>query len=168
MIKRIRQFYINVTDRMKKEDIVYAKNILSKDEQELFFALLKSEQKHSVRISKEIGQVIDNGLIENKEIISSRNMLLRVGLLHDVGKARKRLNVFDKSIIVILAKITDNKIKNIKKSKKIQCYYNHSDYSYEILKDIITDDNMLYVIKNHHRKVDDVLTKFFKEIDDRN
>ena len=52
-----------------------------------------------------------------------------------------------KSVLVILNKLTNGKLKNIEKSKKIQCYYNHSDYGYNILKDIIEDEIILDIVK---------------------
>ena len=88
--------------------------------------------------------------------------------LHDIGKITKRLNVIDKSIIVILNKLTKGKLKSIKTSKKIQCYYNHSSYGYEILKDIIDDTVILDIVKNHHSDNGNNLVNFFKQIDDKN
>ncbi len=78
-------------------------------------------------------------------------MLVKVGLLHDVGKSRQKINIIDKSIIVILNKLTNGKLRNIN-LKKIQCYYNHSEYSYEILKEINENNVFLEVVRNHHNE----------------
>ena len=166
--KRVKQFYINVTDKMNKEDYKYVEDRLNKDELLLFTKLLKSEQKHSVRIAKEIQFIIENKLINNEDIICNKDLLLKTALLHDIGKIRKRLNVIDKSIIVILNKITKGELKNFEKSKKVQCYYRHSEYSYEILKKVEADELLLNIIKNHHNDTEDEIIKFFKKIDDEN
>lgn len=166
--KRVRQFFINVTDRMNKNDIDYVIERLNDKEKELFFKLLKSEQKHSVRIATEIENLIDSKEIRDEYLVSNKQKLIKVALLHDVGKARKRLNVIDKSIIVILAKITNQKLKNIEFSKKVKCYYFHSEYSYELLEDIMEDKEILYIIKNHHNDIDDKLINFFQAVDDKN
>lgn len=166
--KRVKQFYINVTDLMSKEDYKYVQNNINKKEFELFVKLSKSEQKHSVRIAKEIESAINNLVVDNQEIVDNKKLLIKVALLHDIGKIRKRLNVIDKSIIVILNKLTKGKLKNVEKSKKVQCYYNHSEYSYEILKKIIDDELLLKIVKNHHKDTDDEIIKFFKKIDDKN
>ena len=158
--KRVKQFYVNVTDKMTEKDYDYANEILNKKELELFMKLSKSEQKHSIRI--------DNNETDYKEILKNRNLLMKSALLHDIGKITKRLNVIDKSIIVILNKLTKGKLKSIKKSKKIQCYYNHSSYGYEILKDIIDDTVILDIVKNHHSDNGNNLVNFFKQIDDKN
>ncbi len=166
--KRVKQFYINVTDLMSKEDYKYVQNNINKKEFELFIKLSKSEQKHSVRIAKTIESAIDNLVVDNQEIVNNKQLLIKVALLHDIGKIRKRLNVIDKSIIVILNKMTKGELKKFKKSKKVQCYYNHSEYSYEILKKIIDDELLLKIVKNHHKDTDDEIIKFFEKIDDEN
>jgi putative nucleotidyltransferase with HDIG domain len=166
--KRVKQFYINVTDIMSKEDYNYVEDVLNNNELQLFIKLSKSEQKHSVRIAKEIKFIIDNRLTDNQEIMKNKEILIKTALLHDIGKIKKRINVIDKSIIVILNKLTKGKLKKVKKSKKIQCYYNHSEYSYEILKTIIDDELLLEIVKNHHNNSDNEIIKFFKKIDDKN
>jgi len=166
--KRVKQFYINVTDKMTQEDYKYVKSIINEEEFKLFNKLLKSEQKHSVRIAKYIENIIDNNLIDDSEIINNKKLLIKVALLHDVGKSRKAINVIDKSIIVILNKLTKGKLRNFKKSKKIQCYYNHGEYSYELLSKVTDDKKLLEIIRNHHKDTNDKLTKFFKLSDDKN
>lgn len=166
--KRVKQFYINVTDKMSREDYKYVKSIISEEEFALFNKLLKSEQKHSVRIAKYIDNTIDNNVVKEKEIINNKELLIKAALLHDVGKSRKTINVIDKSIIVILNKLTKGNLRNFEKSKKVKCYYNHSEYSYEILKDINNEERLLNIIRYHHNETDDVLISFFKEADDKN
>ena len=172
--KRVRQFIMNLTDRINEDDYKYVKSKLNKKEYEIFNTISKSEQKHSVRVAKEIENIIDelkkgnnfedgytltNEEILDKEIIFStkedliknEEMLVKVGLLHDVGKSRQKINIIDKSIIVILNKLTSGKLRNIN-LKKIQCYYNHSEYSYEILKEINGNNVFLEVVRNHHNE----------------
>lgn len=166
--KRVKQFYINVTDKMSKDDYKYVQSVLKKDEIELFNKLLKSEQKHSVRIAKDIEYIIDNKLVNDKDIINSKDLLIKAALLHDIGKSIKKINVIDKSIIVILNKVTKGNLRNLKASKKVQCYYNHSEYSYNILKNISKNNKLLKIIKEHHSETNDKLVHFFKGIDDKN
>lgn len=166
--KRVKQFYINATDLMTNKDYKYVKRNLNNEEYDLFKKILKSEQKHSVRIAKEIEYIIENNLVDDIDIIQSKNLLIKTALLHDVGKSKQKVNIIEKSIIVILNKLTKGNLKNLKKSKKVQCYYNHSEYSYILLKDIIKDDLILSIIRNHHRNTDNKFTNFFKQIDDNN
>ena len=166
--KRVKQFYINATDSMISKDYEYVKIHLNNEEYDLFKKILKSEQKHSVRIAKEIEYTIENNLVDDIDIIQSKNLLIKTALLHDVGKSKQKVNIIEKSIIVILNKLTKGNLKNFKKSKKVQCYYNHSEYSYVLLKDIIKDDLILNIIRNHHKNTDNKFTNFFKQIDDNN
>ena len=166
--KRVKQFYINIIDKMSVEDYEYVTSIITNEEFELFNKLLKSEQKHSVRIAKYIENLIDNKLIDDEEIINNKKLLIKAALLHDVGKSKKAINLIEKSIIVILNKLTKGNLRKLKKSKKIQCYFNHADYSYELLHEINNNQRLLEIVKNHHKEIDDKLTTFFKNADDKN
>ena len=84
--KRVKQFYVNVTDKMTEKDYDYANEILNKKELELFMKLSKSEQKHSIRIAKDIEFIIDNNETDDEEILKNRNLLMKSALLHDIGK----------------------------------------------------------------------------------
>ncbi len=57
--KRVRQFIMNLTDRINEDDYKYVESKLNKKEYEIFNAISKSEQKHSVRVAKEIENIID-------------------------------------------------------------------------------------------------------------
>lgn len=166
--KRVKQFYINVTDKMSFKDYEYVKSIITNEEFELFTKLLKSEQKHSVRIAKYIENSIDNNLINDKEIINNKQLLIKAALLHDIGKSKSPINVIEKSIIVILNKLTKGNLRNFKKSQKVQCYYNHADYSYELLNKVNNNKRLLEIVKNHHKETNDKLIIFFKDSDDKN
>lgn len=200
--KRVRQFIMNLTDRINEDDYKYVRSKLDDREYEVFNIISKSEQKHSVRVAREIESIIDevergnqfangytltNGEILDREVIlpvcddilKNKDMLVKVGLLHDVGKSRQRINIIDKSIIVILNKLTSGNLRNIN-LKKIQCYYNHSEYSYEILKEINEDNVFLEIVRNHHNEnyssdmcVDKKyylgnIIRFFQGVDDGN
>ena len=200
--KRVRQFIMNLTDRINEDDYKYVRSKLDDREYEVFNIISKSEQKHSVRVAREIESIIDevergnqfangytltNGEILEREVIlpvcddilKNKDMLVKVGLLHDVGKSWQRINIIDKSIIVILNKLTSGNLRNIN-LKKIQCYYNHSEYSYEILKEINEDNVFLEIVRNHHNEnyssdtcVDKKyylrnIIRFFQGVDDGN
>ena len=167
MFKRIKQFYINLTDKMTEDDYIYVESKLTKKEYILFTKLLKSEQKHSVRVAKDIDRKFKNNEISNSTILNNKDILIKASLLHDIGKIKKKVNIIDKSIIVILNKLTKGNLKKLN-NKKVQCYYNHPEYSYDILKDINNDALLLNIVRNHHKDTNDKLIRFFQEIDDNN
>lgn len=138
--KRVRQFVMNLTDRINEDDYEYVRSKLSEREYEIFNTISKSEQKHSERVAREIECIIDevekgnefesgytltNGEILDRDIIlpicdkliENEAMLVKAGLLHDVGKSRQRISIIDKSIIVILNKLTSGKLRNINLKK---------------------------------------------------
>lgn len=167
MFKRIKQFYINLTDKMTEDDYIYVESKLTKKEYILFTKLLKSEQKHSVRVAKDIDRKFKNNEISSSTILNNKDILIKASLLHDIGKIKKKVNIIDKSIIVILNKLTKGNLKKLN-NKKVQCYYNHPEYSYDILKDINKSDVFLNIVRNHHKSTNDELILFFQEIDDNN
>ena len=122
-MNRIKQVYINLTDRMRKEDYDLVQSVLNEKEILLFKKLLKSEQKHSVRLARNIELAIVNNSINNIVLNENKELLIKAALLHDVGKSTTRLNILDKCILVVLDNITKGNLRNIK-HKKIDCYRN--------------------------------------------
>lgn len=163
-MNRVKQVYMNLTDRMDREDYDLVESILNEKEIFLFKKLLKSEQKHSVRLARNVELAIMDKSINNIILNENKELLIKAALLHDVGKSITRLNVLDKCILVLLNDITKGNLRNVK-HKKIDCYYNHSIYSFNMLKEITDNDKLLHIIKNHHSKTDDELIKLFQSID---
>ena len=164
-MKRVRQVYMNLTDRMSIKDYKYVESILSDKELHLFKKILKSEQKHSVRLAKNMETALKVDCEKKDYFNKYRDILIKAALLHDVGKATARINVFEKCILVLLNKITKGKLRNIK-NKKVDCYYNHASYSYDFLKGIVDDELVLDIIKNHHCETENDLILLFQSIDD--
>lgn len=161
---RVKQFFWAITAKMSLEDINFINSYLNSSEVELFNTLTGYEKKHSVNVAMDV-----------KETCRAKNMdsynLIRVALLHDIGKTQARLNPIEKSIFVIINKLSKGKLKNIKTLKKVQNYYNHGEIGYKILKEYGEyDERFLYFIKNHHNKsiVGDKELEILIESDDRN
>ncbi|MGL5244291.1 MAG: hydrolase, partial [Sarcina sp.] len=112
--------------------------------------LKKSEQHHSIRVCKESIYILKN----NKEYIElNEKEVGKVSLLHDIGKIKYPINLIEKSLLVILNKITKGKIKRFSNIKCIDTYYNHPIYSIEILNTLIEaqySNGFIDAIKNHH------------------
>lgn len=137
---RIKQFYWAVTSKINSEDITFINSYLDKNEKNIFNKLSSYEQKHSINVAKDVMQISKGN--EN---------LIKAALLHDIGKIYKRLNPIEKSLIVILNKISKGKLKKFSNFKKIDIYYNHAEKGYNLLKSYKKyDEKFLYLIKNHH------------------
>jgi len=145
LLYRIKQFFWGITARVSLEDIEFVKEYLNKDELNLFIKLEVYDQAHCIRTAKEVKRIY----LEKK---MSNDFLVKAALLHDIGKVEGKLSLIDKSILVILDRLTKGKIKEFKNFKKIDMYYNHPAKGYNILKKFDYDDRFLYLIRNHHNK----------------
>ncbi|WP_026883485.1 HDIG domain-containing metalloprotein [Clostridium akagii] len=160
---RVKQFFWSLYSNINEEDIKYLEIILNKEELKLFNKLAKSEQKHSINVSKDVK------LLCLKKGINS-GILVKVSLLHDIGKTEKRVNIINKSIIVILDSITKGKLKKFYNIKDIDVYYNHGKMGVEILKKFGYSSRFLYLIENHHNEkiVSDTELNIIKICDNKN
>lgn len=141
---RVKQFYWSITSKIDSEDKMLIDKYLNIYEKQLLSNLSVYEQKHSVNVARDI-------IKECKKNKLYSETLIKAALLHDIGKANKKLNPVEKSIFVMLNKLSDGKLRKYKSIKKIHVYYNHGDIGYNILKKANKyDERFLYLIKNHH------------------
>jgi putative nucleotidyltransferase with HDIG domain len=141
---RVKQFYWSITSKIDSEDTVLIDKYLNIYEKQLLSSLSVYEQKHSVNVARDV-------IKECKKNNLGSEYLVKVALLHDIGKRYKKLNPIEKSVLVILNKLSSGKLKKYKKVKKVHVYYNHGDIGYNILKNTNSyDERFLYLIKNHH------------------
>ncbi len=163
MFNRIKQFYLAITAKVLKEDWEFIQSHLNREEQKLFAQLQVSDQKHCVNVAYDIQAHV-------AEEDENREYLIRLGLLHDIGKTQTKLTAIDKSIIVILNKATKGKLKKHTRYKKINSYYYHGEIGSQILKELASyDQGFLERIKDHHnKKINDALLKTLQKWDDNN
>lgn len=156
---RIKQFYWAVTSIISSIDKDFLKEYLNANEINLFAKLAVYEQKHSIRIAQDI-----------KKICSTNERLIKVALLHDIGKINKSLNLLEKSLVVILDNLFKDKMKKYENIKIIDSYYNHGEHGYKILKGYGYDERFLYLVKNHHNNdiIGDKELNILKQYDNQN
>ncbi|GAA0182640.1 HD domain-containing protein [Clostridium sediminicola] len=143
MIYRIKQFIWALSAHITQSDEEFLKEYLNKNEINLFNKMSIMDKKHSINTARDVKKIC-----MNKQINSI--MLIRVALLHDIGKSEYKLNVIEKSIVVILNKFSKGKIKKYSNIKCIDIYYNHASIGYEMLKQFNYSELFLFLIKNHH------------------
>ncbi len=161
---RIKQFLWSITANFKSLDEEVIQRYLNVEEQKVFSKLKISEKQHSIRVCKDALKVCN-------EIDIDKNKIAKIALLHDVGKSNGNLNIIDKSIIVILDKITKGNLKKYSFNKKVDMYYNHPQESVKILKGIDEyDKEFMEAIEKHHYKYSgsNIYLKIIKECDDKN
>ena len=154
MLHRITQFIWALTSSFKKVDYKYVSRYLTDGEKHLFNNLIKSDMQHSIRDAKNLEYSLGNKEYNIKYDDQKINELIRLGLLHDIGKSECKLNCIEKSIMVILNKLTKSKIKKLTKFKIVRNYYNHADRGADLLSQLNNQytDQFIEAIKNHHNK----------------
>ncbi|WP_040215094.1 HD domain-containing protein [Clostridium polynesiense] len=167
---RVKQFYWAISSFFKKVDYKYINEHLSPDEIKFFSRLKKGEKLHCIRVSKDASSFYEENLncFSNKSITKER--IIKLGLLHDIGKIKQPLSVIDKSILVILHKITKGDLKKYSNFKKVDIYYNHPIEGVKILKEFGYDDDFLFAVANHHSKIqgDNETLKILSYADNKN
>ena len=154
MLHRITQFIWALTSSFKKVDYKFVSRYLTDGEKHLFNNMKKSDMQHCIRVAKNIEYSLGNKEYNIKYDDQKINELIRLGLLHDIGKSECKLNCIEKSIMVILNKLTKSKIKKLTKFKIVRNYYNHADRGADLLSQLNNQytDQFIEAIKNHHNK----------------
>lgn len=159
MLYRIKQFIWAISANFQSLDEEYINKYLNEEEKKEFYKLLKSEQMHSLRVSKYLTsnyQTFQN--LDNSKILSL-DILARVGLLHDVGKQNLKFGVVSKSLYVILKKISKGNLNKYSRFKKINLYYNHPITGVNIIKEISSRNyskEFIEAIEKHHCRQDNI------------
>lgn len=91
LVYRSRQFWQAISTRSSRDDADLVSSILSASQIELFNLMQKNEQAHSLRVLKELRNRGD----ENIDLQTA-------ALLHDVGKVRAPLGLWERVLIVIV------------------------------------------------------------------
>jgi len=160
---RVRQFYWSMVSKLNDEDIDFLKTYLETYELQLFNQLPTYEKKHCINVARDVKLTLSQ-----RNIISEK--LIKVSLLHDIGKIYNIMNPIEKSIMVMVHNITKGKIKSYSKIKNINIYYNHGEIGYTLLKKYGYDERFLFLVKNHHNNniVGDIELDLLKECDNKN
>lgn len=161
---RVKQFIWVFRSLVEDVDMKYVNKFLNKQEKILFHKLKKSDQQHCIRVCKDAINISKDSNINVKRVG-------KAALLHDIGKSEYSLNVFEKSILVILNKVSNGKIKKYEKFKPIYYYYNHGYKGADILKRLNTyDKEFLDTIRYHHdyKRKPNKLLEIIKESDNKN
>lgn len=161
---RVKQFVWALKSLSEDIDIEYVNKFLNKREKILFNKLRKTDKQHCIRVSKDAVH-----LSKGKNI--NLNRVAKVALLHDIGKGEYGLNIIEKSVLVILNKMTKGKLKKYDSIKAVDSYYNHAERGANLLKRFNTyDKEFLDTIRYHHsNKIQgNKLLDIIKESDNRN
>lgn len=141
MIYRVKQFFWGLRAKISDEDRGLVYRYLDAGESDLFFRLPQNEAVHSVRVAREVISECLKYCIED-------DIVIRAAFLHDIGKIDSGLNIFSKSIIVILNRVFPKQLKKLIGLKSVNAYYNHPEIAMGYLGE--KEELLKYYILNHH------------------
>lgn len=163
---RVKQFIWVIKSLVEKVDYNFVDKFLNIHEKQLFDKLSKSDKQHSIRVSKDAIKIIETS---NYNI--NLEKIAKAALLHDIGKVDGGLNIFEKSVMVILDKVSKGEFKKYSNIKQIDMYYNHPEKGIDLLKEFDSyDKEFLDSIRYHHQvnKSNNIILEVIKESDNRN
>ena len=138
-----------------KTDAAFARSYLNSEELALFNQLPGFEKKHAVVVAK---KMLDLALY-NPEL--DQRKLVRLGLLHDIGKVVERSSVISKSILVIIRYFCPSlyewlaeRGKTDRRFKKFYIHRHHGEVGAELLAKIGVSGEYLLIIKKHDPRIE--------------
>ena len=159
LIYRLKQFWFALSSKMTEEDRLFAHQHLNIKEAALFFSLPIYEQKHGVVVAeKMLAFAAHAGRTAGHKNIDKRK-LVRLGLLHDIGKSAAKLSILDKGILVIIHKLIPPLYdqlagwgNNERSPKWLRRYYvhkHHGTIGAEILSRIAEEKDIIDEVRSH-------------------
>jgi len=106
ILYRVHQFRHAVSAKPASEELDEIRAILTPEQMALFGLMQASEQAHSLRVYKQLRYLGEAGLIVQHPD------LLVAALLHDVGKSRQPLRLFERVIVVLGKALFPNRSRN--------------------------------------------------------
>lgn len=155
IIYRLKQFYFGMFSVYTKSDEAFVRSYLNSQELTLFNQLPGFEKRHAVVVARKMLELA----LYNPELDSRK--LVKLGLLHDVGKVAERNSVFTKSALVIIRfffpglydQLAD-KGKTDPRFKRFYLHKHHGAVGAEMLEKIGESGEFLSIIKKHDPRVE--------------
>lgn len=142
---RLQQFYFGMFSVYTKADEAFARSYLSSQEFALFNQLPPFEKKHAAVVAH---KMLDLALY-NPEL--DQRKLVKLGLLHDIGKVAERNSVFTKSMLVIIRFLFPVFFDWLaeKGVRRFYVHKHHGAVGAELLQKIGVSSEFLSIIKKH-------------------
>ena len=154
---RLKQFYFGMFSHYEKSDEAFARQYLHGEEWALFGQLPGFEKKHAVVVARKMLDLA----VYNPEL--DQQKLVKLGLLHDVGKVAERNSILSKSGLVVLRYflpgLYDWLAERGRTQKLLRRFYIHKHHGAvgaELLARIGLSGEFLSIIKKHDPRVEPV------------
>lgn len=154
MANRIKQVFAALTAEVTAADHSFIRENLRAEEQSLFYGMNLPDQRHALNVAYTALE-----LVRNKPGIDTE-LLVKVALLHDVGKVRGDVSTMDKILTVIAHRFAPrwaegwgrrgrgSKLANLRHA--VHTYYHHPEQSAEMLAAIGSREEIVEIVRRHH------------------
>jgi len=164
MSKRITQFFSALKAKISYEDLTFIDKYLNSTEKSLFFEMDLPTQKHCLNVTKTslllIRKLHNNSGYANIDT----NLLIKTGLLHDIGKPAGGLRTWHRVVIVVAnsllpASLLNDFSRDYNKTSKLGLKYafflqkNHPALGGALAKRFNLNPELIYLIKEHHSNI---------------
>lgn len=140
---RAGQFFRALFAKVTESDKEYVKKYLPQKGEKLFFEMATFDQAHALAVARSI---------ETFDYAGDKNFLIRVALLHDVG--RTNVSIFDKVFCVLIDAFSKKIAKKLAiHLRPLYVYYNHPQIGAELLK-CAGFTREAEIIRMHHTKAE--------------
>jgi len=153
-VHRFRQFASAVSSRTTKEDMEFARGYLTIAEIALFERLPEDMKKHSIDVSRRMLETVQGGGAEIDE-----RALVRIGLLHDVGKGIVKFGVFERVFLVLIRRFFGSLYHSLASRgevdgagsvfRKFYIHRDHGKIAAKMLRGADTEEEVLTVVESH-------------------
>lgn len=155
IVYRFKQFYFGMFSVYTRADQIFVRGYLNGEELALFNQLPGFEKKHAAVVARKMLEAA----ADNPEL--DRQKLVRLGLLHDIGKISERNSVFTKSVLVVirflLPVLYDRLADRGKTDPRFRRFYIHKHHGAagaEMLEKIGVSGEFLSIIKKHDPRIE--------------
>ncbi len=128
-------------------DLALAGRYLNERELAAFNAMSRADQLHSLKVLR--------ALLRTHQ--TAPDILLKAALLHDVGKSRCHLAVWQKTLAVLMARFAPGLCRRLSQGGSLSIWRapfvvsrRHAQWSGEILRGIGADDALVWLAEHHH------------------
>ena len=155
ILYRFKQFYFGMFSAYTRADEAFARSFLGSSEFALFNQLPGFEKRHAVVVAR---RMLDLAFY-NPEL--DQRKLVRLGLLHDIGKVAERNSVVTKSMLVIIRFLFPgfydwlaNRGKDDPRFRRFYIHKHHGAVGAELLAKIGVSGEFLSIIKKHDPRIE--------------